>query len=77
VDKAVFAAEGTGVLGPVWTLYGQALVYVADRRPPREMPFEELNLELFKGEWIQARREEKLAEWRAALGRDAVIEFGE
>jgi parvulin-like peptidyl-prolyl isomerase len=77
VDKAVFAGDGTGVLGPVWTLYGQALVYVGGRRPARELPFEELNLDLFKGEWIQARREERLKAWRAALARDAVVEFGE
>jgi len=77
IDKAAFGLEPGRISEPVWTLYGYALVYVSERKPARDLAFDELNRDLFKAEWLRARREEVLKDWVSGLMRNAKLEFGE
>jgi parvulin-like peptidyl-prolyl isomerase len=77
IDKAAFALEPGQVSDPVWTLYGYALVSVTSKRAARDMAFDELNLDLFKREWIEARRKEVLEKWLGGLMDKAKLEFTE
>lgn len=77
IDRAAFQLKAGQISDPVWTLFGYALVYVASTLPAREMRFDELNLELFKREWIEARRQEVLGDWVHGLMERAKLEFGE
>jgi hypothetical protein len=77
IDRAAFQLEPGQVSDPVWTLYGYALVSVADKQPAKDMAFDELNLDLFKREWIEARRKEVLEKWLGGLMDHAKLEFGE
>lgn len=76
IDRAAFA-EGAGeVVGPVWTLYGYALVHVDGREPGRQLKFEDLNLDLFEREWLKARWTEALKDWTSDLMARAELKFG-
>jgi foldase protein PrsA len=77
IDRAAFRLDPGGVSDPVWTLYGYALVYVADKRPARDLAFDQLNRDLFKREWLEARRQEVLEAWVQGLMQKAKLEFSE
>jgi parvulin-like peptidyl-prolyl isomerase len=77
IDKAAFALEPGQVSDPVWTLYGYAIVTVTDKQPAKDMAFDELNLDLFKREWLEARRQEVLGKWLGGLMDQAKLEFAQ
>jgi len=89
IDKAVFGSDtgsdtasdaGGGaaeVSGPVWTLYGYALVHAGEREPGRQLGFDELNLDLFRREWREAREGEVVRAWAQDLMKHAELEFGD
>ncbi len=63
--------------GPVWTLYGYALVHAGEREPGRQLGFDELNLDLFRREWREAREGEVVRAWAQDLMKHAELEFGD
>lgn len=77
IDRAAFQLQAGQISDPVWTLFGYALVYVASTLPARDMAFDDLNLDLFKREWIEARRQEVLEDWVRDLVAKAQLEYGE
>lgn len=77
IDRMAFDMASGAVSEPVWTLYGYALVRVGERKPGRQLAFDELNRALFKTEWLEARRKEARNEWLAGLVREAELKFVE
>jgi len=77
IDAVAFEIEPGTVSDPVWTLYGYALVRVAERTGGRQLAFDELNRDLFAQEWLAARRKEARNEWVAGLVRKAELKFAE
>jgi peptidyl-prolyl cis-trans isomerase C len=77
IDKAAFALGADQVSDPVWTLYGYAVVHVGAREPGRQLAFDELNLDLFRREWREAREGEALQAWLKGLMASARLEFGD
>jgi len=77
IDVVAFDIEPGVVSEPVWTLYGYALIQVAERTGGRQLAFDELNRDLFSQEWLTARRKEARNAWIAGLVRNAELKFSE
>jgi parvulin-like peptidyl-prolyl isomerase len=77
VDKTAFSQDPQTVSDPVWTLYGYALVWVAERVDARQLSFEGLNRDLFEKEWLVARRKDARDAWVTDLVREADLKFAE
>jgi parvulin-like peptidyl-prolyl isomerase len=76
-NQAAFELEEGGVSESVWSLYGYGLVYVPKLVAGRQMAFSELNLDLFSGEWLAARRAEAQEQFMKGLLDKAKLEFPE
>ena len=77
VDRVAFTVPAGDVAEPVRTLFGYALVYVIERLDARALAFDELNLEMFREEWLSARRDEAQSAWVRELWEAADIEYPE